>query len=239
MALALKNQPEVKKSIKQLLVRTIQSPFFAHVCTSAGATACPEWLSHAAKHFGVRSLKKLNVPLQASILAAEIAAEITKVVRQQTTPTLAIVTIGESIAATGGAFLGCSAGTYVGSYAGSIIGPGGAALGAATGCLVGSIAGGSLASTAVGQFLLWLFDLPADRQLAEALQHFGVGLHSSNEVINKRYHQLALKAHPDRGGSQEEFVKLGVYLDIIREHRKLVEEEGVATHTSCEHPSHA
>lgn len=43
---------------------------------------------------------------------------------------------------------------------------------------------------------------------SESFQYLGLPEDATEEQIKQRYREMSLKAHPDRGGSQEEFIKL-------------------------------
>lgn len=43
---------------------------------------------------------------------------------------------------------------------------------------------------------------------SESFQHLGLPETATEEQIKQRYREMSLKVHPDKGGSQEEFIKL-------------------------------
>lgn len=43
---------------------------------------------------------------------------------------------------------------------------------------------------------------------SESFQYLGLAENAKEEEIKQRYRELSLKVHPDRGGTQEEFIKL-------------------------------
>jgi hypothetical protein len=63
---------------------------------------------------------------------------------------------------------------------------------------------------------LYLFDLPKDKSVENAFLFMNLSHHASNEEINKRYRELCLKHHPDKGGKVEDFQKLQCSMAIIR-----------------------
>jgi DnaJ-domain-containing protein 1 len=56
----------------------------------------------------------------------------------------------------------------------------------------------------------------ASEKRDEALQVLGLKVESSQDEIEKRYRQLAMLYHPDRGGSNEQFIRLQEAKDILR-----------------------
>ena len=51
----------------------------------------------------------------------------------------------------------------------------------------------------------------------------GVPTNATNGQLKKAYHKLALKAHPDKGGSPEKFQELGHAYQVLANERKLHE----------------
>lgn len=106
-------------------------------------------------------------------------------------------------------------------------GIGGAALGTLVagpvGGVIGGIIGGVLASQLsqglIDSLTQDLFDLPPDVAVENAYNFLGVSPSASNNEINRNYRRLALEHHPDRGGNQDEFIKLQVMMEVIRASR--------------------
>ena len=220
LAAAIRENPALRTKMKNQLVRLIQSPQFDHLCTalSTASLSCPIWIGKFANSFGIRALNKLSVPLQGVILAKQIYDQVMRALRGEIAPESAVINVGKALAATAAGVVGCQGGAMVG-------GTFGGAVGAFVGCSLGAMGAASFASSVIGRFLSWLFDIPDDEKLAHAMLYFGVGKHATNAEINKAYRRLARKHHPDKGGSDEEMVKLGVYLEIIRNHRISIEKE--------------
>ncbi|CAJ0948866.1 unnamed protein product, partial [Mesorhabditis belari] len=87
------------------------------------------------------------------------------------------------------------------------------------GAVIGGLAGGFVASFA-GQALMNLltteiFDLPKTVALEKAYTFLGVSRNATDEQVKDAYKKRLLECHPDKGGSQELFVKLQSYLGII------------------------
>jgi len=112
---------------------------------------------------------------------------------------------------------GCTLGGKVGFVAG---GP----MGSAIGCLVGSMGANWVVGQGAHAYMRWLFSLPADAALENAYSAFRIpdwkNGEMSNHDINQGYRAAARRCHPDKGGSQEEFLQLAVHLEVIRLHRE-------------------
>ena len=109
-----------------------------------------------------------------------------------------------------------AAGGYIGGSLGMAAG---AALGP-TGLVIGAIVGGLIGSNVVGNFSKWLtselFDLPRDVGVENAFKFMGINHKSTNQEINRRFRELCLKYHPDKGGSNEQFHQLQVSMAVIK-----------------------
>uniref|UniRef100_A0A914W1C7 J domain-containing protein n=1 Tax=Plectus sambesii TaxID=2011161 RepID=A0A914W1C7_9BILA len=103
-------------------------------------------------------------------------------------------------------------GSTAGATAGSFFGPTGTLIGSVIGGLAGSSGGGLL----INMLTQELFDIPKDEALENAYNFLGVSRHATNNEINKAYRSLSLKYHPDKAGSQQEFVKLQACMEIIK-----------------------
>ncbi len=62
---------------------------------------------------------------------------------------------------------------------------------------------------------LFFIELPKPTPQLLAYQVLGLSIGSNDEEVKKKFHQLALTAHPDRGGSHEEFVKINNAYDLL------------------------
>ncbi len=56
-----------------------------------------------------------------------------------------------------------------------------------------------------------------ERELAELLRQFGLAANATAEEVKKRYRELALRHHPDKGGRKKDFIKFGQCRDRIDE----------------------
>ncbi len=112
-------------------------------------------------------------------------------------------------------------GTVAGSQLGASIGT---SLNPGVGTILSAIIGGLVGGVSVGMIsdylTRWIFDLPPTIALENAYNFLGVSSSCTNEEVNKAYHRLALKYHPDRGGSEEQFLQLTVNVAIIKQSRE-------------------
>lgn len=65
----------------------------------------------------------------------------------------------------------------------------------------------------------WLFGKPKNEALKNAYDFLGVTETASKKEVNAAFRKLALKHHPDRGGSVEEFYLLQFNMAVIKEAR--------------------
>ncbi|CAF1399058.1 unnamed protein product [Rotaria sordida] len=111
---------------------------------------------------------------------------------------------------------GGAAGGAAGVYIGTLIAPG-------IGTVIGGLAGGILGSSAAAALSKWLteyfFDLPPTVALEKAYTFLDLKPSCTNSEINSQFKKLALKYHPDKGGSAEDFHKLQVSVAIIKQAR--------------------
>lgn len=109
------------------------------------------------------------------------------------------------------------AGGYFGAVIGGAIGgPVGSVIGAPVGALI-SYAGTKQLVNLIKQKM---FGIPKEKALENSYQHLGVEKSASNADINRAFRKLALKKHPDRGGSQEDFLILQFHMTIIKQARE-------------------
>jgi hypothetical protein len=108
--------------------------------------------------------------------------------------------------------VGVGAGIGVGIAAGAFLGPIGAVIGGVVGGLIGQISANSFSDWITSK----IFDLPPSEALENAYNHLGLDHSASHSEINRRFRQLSLRHHPDRGGNKEEFVKLNQMMAVIK-----------------------
>ncbi len=111
-------------------------------------------------------------------------------------------------------------GVLGGGATGAAIGSFGGPIGAAIGGIAGSLIGGFTASALSKMLTKEIFDLPKSKALEDAYKFMGLYHRCSNEEVNQRYKELALKYHPDKGGDEKMFQKLPVYVSIIKADRE-------------------
>ena len=99
----------------------------------------------------------------------------------------------------------------------------GAAVLPGPGAWIGAIAGGMYGSTRAADWSKhlteWLFDLPPTVALEKAYAYLEIKPSCTNTEVNVAYRHLALKYHPDKGGSAEAFQKLQFATAIIKQAR--------------------
>ena len=107
-----------------------------------------------------------------------------------------------------GGFGGASAGTSIGAVGGPI------------GMMIGGVIGGIIGTQLAGTLADWLttefFDLPKEVALENAFAFLGLNHHASNSEINKKFRELCLRYHPDKGGNVDDFHKLQYSMAIIK-----------------------
>ena len=108
----------------------------------------------------------------------------------------------------GGMTLGYGLG-FLGALAGGPVGA--VVLGAA-----GSIGGTFIGSVLIDKLTESLFDLPPTVALEKAYDYLGVHHTATNGELNQAFHRLCLKHHPDKGGNQEDFLKLQCQFELIK-----------------------
>jgi hypothetical protein len=112
--------------------------------------------------------------------------------------------IASALGGAGGGFIGMSVGASLGPF----------------GLVAGSLIGGFFGANLAGNFSNWisrqLFDLPKDKALENAFKFMGLNHRATNQEINKRFRELCLKYHPDKGGSNDQFHQLQCCMAIIR-----------------------
>ena len=121
-----------------------------------------------------------------------------------------------------GGIAGGTAGHVVGAAAGRLVGCElcGSIVGSVIGAWIGSAAGQAFIEVFFANF----FALTPDKGLNEAYAYYDANPSTSVEELNKKYRTLAKQHHPDKGGSQQEFLKLNLYLDVIRQDRQAKED---------------
>ncbi len=80
----------------------------------------------------------------------------------------------------------------------------------------GSIGGAFIGSALTDKLTQWMFSLPPTIALEKAYDYLGVHHTATNGELNKAFHNLCLKHHPDKGGNHEEFLKLQCQFEIIK-----------------------
>ncbi|CAB4015074.1 Hypothetical predicted protein [Paramuricea clavata] len=108
-----------------------------------------------------------------------------------------------------------------GGYFGAVIG---GAIGGPVGAGIGAPVGALISYTGMKYLANWIkqkmFGIPKEDALENSYQHLGVKKSASNADINRAFRKLALKKHPDRGGSQEDFLILQFHMVIIKQARE-------------------
>lgn len=88
------------------------------------------------------------------------------------------------------------------------------------GTIVGAVLCGVTSAFVVNKISDWmtqkLFNLPKEEALENAYRFLGLSYGASNEHINANYKNLAVKYHPDKGGSYEQWHQLQVSYSLIK-----------------------
>ena len=108
----------------------------------------------------------------------------------------------------GSGFIG---GLALGSI-GALFGP----IGGITFGVFGSLIGTFGASIIIDQLTRKLFDLAPTQALEESYKYLGLHHKATNGELNKAFHKLCLKHHPDKGGNIGEFLKLQSMFQIVK-----------------------
>lgn len=92
------------------------------------------------------------------------------------------------------------------------LGPVGIGVSAVAGGVVASCVGANLSATLTD----FAFGLPKEAALENAYNYLGIHHNADNSDVNKKYRELCLKYHPDKGGNIKDFQKLQVSMQLIR-----------------------
>ncbi len=57
--------------------------------------------------------------------------------------------------------------------------------------------------------------LITDHERTEALRSLGLAAHADEQAVRKRFRELAMQHHPDRGGNAETFRKIRAAMDVL------------------------
>jgi len=112
--------------------------------------------------------------------------------------------------------IGATAG---GSLGGAAIGALGGPIGVLVGTFVGGLISGGLAKLIIEELTESIFDLPKDEAVEKAYRYFGLHHKCSNEELNKAYRKKCRQHHPDKGGNEEDFLRVQSHFAIIKMHR--------------------
>jgi hypothetical protein len=122
----------------------------------------------------------------------------------------------------GGGVAGAAAGSSIvngiGVAMGTVVAPGAIAIGS----VIGAVVGGVAFATAANHLSDWLtqkiFNLPKDAAVENAyiFLELKYGDGPSNDKINSSFRHLALKYHPDKGGSYDDCHKLQIAMAVIK-----------------------
>jgi len=126
-----------------------------------------------------------------------------------------------SVASVGVGALGGWGGAVVGAEIGVIGGPVGSVVGAVVGAVVGGVAGAFLGGGATESGMSTLLGGSTDRraQVRKAYATLELDHGASNAQVREAYKRLAHKTHPDKGGNEEQFVKINTAYELIRAER--------------------
>uniref|UniRef100_A0A914PNM5 J domain-containing protein n=1 Tax=Panagrolaimus davidi TaxID=227884 RepID=A0A914PNM5_9BILA len=110
-----------------------------------------------------------------------------------------------------GALAGGIGGGALGAAMGAFGGPIGIVIGGLAGGFLGAISGDALTNLLTEK----LFDLPKTVALEEAYKFLGINHRATDEEVRSAYKKKLLTCHPDKGGSQELFLRLQSCLGVI------------------------
>jgi len=115
----------------------------------------------------------------------------------------------------GNCFGGVVGATY-GASAGAIFGPFGVVVGGVAGGVFGSLMGADMFRNWFAKKTEEILSCPADIAVERAYDFFGLSPTCTNADINKRYKELSLRYHPDKGGDKDKFVELQTHHAILK-----------------------
>ena len=118
------------------------------------------------------------------------------------------IVIDSLVANTSGTFVGWSTSIA----AGLMLGP----IGMVIGGVVGGVIGFKGAECLADWFTRKMFGLPKDEAVENAFNFLGLKQIATTIDINKKFRELCLKYHPDKGGKAEDFYKLQHSMAIIK-----------------------
>lgn len=154
-----------------------------------------------------RLSKALPYVLSAAYLLYEIGTNIYRWRNGEITGKRCAANVTNSVGGLSAGMVGAGIGATIGSVGGPI----GMGAGALIGGFIGSLTGESLTSLLTGA----IFDLAKSEALDKAYDFLGVHHKATDEEVRDAYKKKLLICHPDKGGSQELFLKLQSYLGII------------------------
>jgi len=93
-------------------------------------------------------------------------------------------------------------------------------VGTVVGAIAFGILGGITANSLAEYLTKWIFDLAPTTALDHAYVFFELSPSCTNDEVNRRFRQLALVLHPDKGGSYEKWLQLQVYQQSIKMSRE-------------------
>lgn len=114
-----------------------------------------------------------------------------------------------------------AAGGLGAAFVGNMILPG---AGGIIGGMIGGVVSANVASSVSDWITRKIFNLPKEVALENAFRFFDLPPNSSNDAINSKYRELALKFHPDKGGKRDDWEKLQIALAIIKVSRETDEQ---------------
>ena len=107
------------------------------------------------------------------------------------------------LGATGGEVVGAVIGVEVGGMLG-------------IGSLCCGLLGGAVTKSLMEEVTWSIFDTTQTDAKVNAYDYMGVNKNASDEEINRAYHKKLRQCHPDKGGSEEQFLQLQMHLQVIR-----------------------
>lgn len=218
----LLNNPHIQPQALQVvqnhgahvLKRALRSPAVRGlICGTAG---CPG-ASQLAGTLGLKALAGAGVAL----VVIPAAYEVFKVLQEWRSGNIDGTTAFVQISGGAVDLAGGLAGAQAGATLGAPMGP----MGALMGGILGGTVGAASAGTATRALLTRWFDISPEENLQKCYSDLKLKASASNAKVNRAYREVARKAHPDQGGSQDAMLKVTMCLELIKAERSAYEQE--------------
>eukprot|EP01113_Clastostelium_recurvatum_P037667 TRINITY_DN5533_c0_g1_i1.p1 TRINITY_DN5533_c0_g1~~TRINITY_DN5533_c0_g1_i1.p1 ORF type:complete len:387 (+),score=34.69 TRINITY_DN5533_c0_g1_i1:85-1161(+) len=149
-----------------------------------------------------------TVPLVTAVLGVEVAQTMWRWHKGEIKGARCAQIVIEALVGTVGSVAGGAGGALIGTVAGPV--------GAMVGGLIGSYFGFHASRSIIHERVVKFFELSPSEALDNAYYFLNLPPSCTNEAVNARYRVMALACHPDKGGRNEDWLELNMYLNMIK-----------------------